>query len=415
VHLSGFIAAAYQQAGIKPEEIDTGAVIITGEAARKDNAAAIANMFSAQAGKFVCATAGHNLEAKMAAYGSGAVEISAQKYGSTHNILNVDVGGGTTKFAVAKNGAVVQTAAINVGARLFVLDKNDRITRLEIPGEQVIADLKLSLKVGDRLDHQLKDKICNRLAMVVAEVIKREPPSPLTRQLMVTPPLTFKEPLHHIIFSGGVAEYIYDQEKNNFVDLGLTLAKKIREICTAPGFPVSLQPGIQRIRATVIGASQYTVQVSGSTIFLSNAALLPLRNLQVVAPLLDKAHPEPQDMQKAILDSFRLLDAKPGDMAVALALRWKLGPAYELLRHLCEGITKAMSPAIARGIPLVLVFDADVGRLVGNILTQELRVPCEVLSIDGIELQDFDYVDIGELMPEAQVVPVVIKSLVFRT
>ncbi len=412
--LSDFIAAAYQKGGIKPEEIDTGAVIITGDASRKDNAEAIANVFSAQAGKFVCATAGHNMEAKMAAYGSGAVEISSSKYGQAHNVLNVDVGGGTTKFAVARDGAVVDTAAVNVGARLFVVDENDRLVRLEAPGQLVLGDLGLSLKVGNKLGHQQKHQICSRLALVVAEVIKRVPPSPLTQQLSVTPPLTLREPINHMIFSGGVSEYIYGHEKRDFGDLGRMLAEEIKEVCLTPGFPVPIQSGAQRIRATVIGASQYTVQVSGSTIFLSNSALLPMRDLQVVTPVLPATHLEPVEVEKAILSAFRLIDAKPGEMAVALALRWKAGPAYDHLRHLCEGIARAMSPALARGFPLVLVFDADVGRLVGHILTQELKVPGEVLSIDGIELQDFDYVDIGELIPDAQVVPVVIKSLVFR-
>lgn len=412
--LGDFISAGYQESGIKPEEIDTGAVIITGEAARKDNAEAIATMFSAQAGKFVCATAGHNLEAKMAAYGSGAVEISSSKYGQAHNILNVDVGGGTTKFALARDGAVVDTAAVNVGARLFVVDENDRIIRLEAPGQLVLADIGLTLKIGDTLNHQLEHQICHRLAQVLAEVIKREPPSPLTQKLAITPPLSFPEPINHMIFSGGVSEFIYGRERREFGDLGLILAEEIRAACLSPGFPVPMQPGVQRIRATVIGASQYTVQVSGSTIFLSNSSLLPMRNLQVITPGLDTANIKPAQIEKAILDAFRLIDTSPGELGVALALRWNAGPAYEHLKNLCEGIAKAMSPARAKGFPLVLVFDADVGRLVGHILTQEMKLHGDVLSIDGIELQDFDFIDIGELMPDAQVVPVVIKSLVFR-
>ncbi|MBI4334982.1 MAG: ethanolamine ammonia-lyase reactivating factor EutA [Chloroflexi bacterium] len=413
--LTKFINSAYREAGIRPEEIDTGAIIVTGEAARKDNAEAIAMMFSAQAGKFVCAAAGHNLEAKMAAYGSGAVEISAVDGGNPHGVMNIDVGGGTTKFGVARNGAVVDTAAINVGARLFVLDETDRIVRIEAPGLLVLDNLGLKLSPGDVMTHEVKHQICHHLARCVVEVVRNTPPSALTSKLMVTPPLAFKEPVRHLIFSGGVSEYIYNHENRDFGDLGRILAEEIRELCLAPGFPHPVHPGAERIRATVIGASQYTVQVSGSTIFLSNSAVLPLRNLQVVAPLLDHSPADAGMISRTILESFRQMDSQPGESPVALAIRWKSGPAYEGLKNLCHGIIDAMTPATARGFPLVLVFDADVGRLVGHIIAQECHVSCDVLSIDGIELQDFDFVDIGELMPDAQVVPVVIKSLVFRS
>lgn len=413
--LSDFIARAYKESGIKPEEVNTGAVIITGETARKDNAEAIANMFSAQAGKFVCAVAGPNLEAKMAAYGSGAVELTYGGEGISHNILNVDVGGGTSKFAICRDSGVVETAAINVGARLFVLDDKDHLVRIEAPGEQILKSLGLSLKLGDIMDHETQHKVCRQLAVSLVEVIKRGPLSPLTKDLLITPPITFKGPINHLIFSGGVSEYIYDCENNDFGDLGRILAGEIKELCFKPEFPIPVQPSLQRIRSTVIGASQYTVQVSGSTIFLSDNNALPIRNLLVVAPRIDETGLTVEKIKTAVLDSFTLQDLNPEESGVAIAVRWKMGPAYENLRNLCEGICAAMSPAIEHGLPLVLVFDADVGRLVGNILTNEMKTPCPVLSIDGIELQDFDYIDIGELIPDAQVVPVVIKSLVFRT
>ncbi len=412
--LSEFVNNAYNGSGMKPEEIDTGAVIVTGEAMRKDNAQAIAMMFSAQAGKFVCAAAGHHLEAKMAAYGSGAVEISGQGSGGSHNIMNIDVGGGTTKFGIARNGSVVDTAAINVGARLFVLDDDGRLIRLETPGQLLLDRLGIKLKLGDKMSPDIQHQVCHRLAACVVEVIRNQTPSPLTRELMVTSPLKFKEPVQHLIFSGGVSEYIYGHETRNFGDLGAVLGEEIRAACFSTGFPHPVHQGAERIRATVIGASQYTVQVSGSTIFLSKPSILPLRNLQVVAPHLDHSGADPQHISEHILESFKNLDSAPGENPVALAIHWKLGPAYEGLKGLCQGIVTAMSPATSKGFPLVLVFDADIGRLVGHILSQEFKIPSEVLSIDGIELQDFDFVDIGELMPEAQVVPVVIKSLVFR-
>src|SRR3972149_1571998 len=119
--LNEFIQEAYGQARLTPKDIDTGAVIVTGEAAKKKNAEAIAALFSAQAGKFVCATAGHNLEAILAAYGSGAVAMTLEQ-GGHYTVMNVDVGGGTSKLAIVQRGAVIDTAALEVGARLIAME-----------------------------------------------------------------------------------------------------------------------------------------------------------------------------------------------------------------------------------------------------------------------------------------------------
>src|SRR5262245_31664146 len=93
--LGRFVDAAYNDAGLSPQNIDTGAIILTGEAIRRDNARAIADLFAAQRGNFVCASAGHNFEALLAAHGSGAVSVSAER---ECRVLNIDIGGGTTKL-----------------------------------------------------------------------------------------------------------------------------------------------------------------------------------------------------------------------------------------------------------------------------------------------------------------------------
>src|SRR6516162_5683882 len=95
--LAGFIGGCYAYAGVEREKVDSGAVILTGEALKRRNARAIADLFSEEAGKFVCASAGHHMECQMAAHGSGAVALSR---GHNATLLNVDIGGGTTKFAL---------------------------------------------------------------------------------------------------------------------------------------------------------------------------------------------------------------------------------------------------------------------------------------------------------------------------
>ncbi|MEE8471828.1 MAG: ethanolamine ammonia-lyase reactivating factor EutA [Dehalococcoidia bacterium] len=411
--LGAFIAEAYAQAQVTPLEIDTGAVIVTGEAARKDNAEAIAAMFSQEAGKFVCATAGPNLEAKMAAYGSGAVGRSLGEEGENLCTMNVDVGGGTCKIAIIKNGAVVETAAMNVGARLVVLDDEGRITRVEEPGRQVAGEMGLDLQVGQKLSQEDQQKMAGLLAGSLCDVLERKPLSPLAKKLMITSPLSHQGKIDLMTFSGGVSEYIYETEAAGYGDLGHLLAAGILSRTSRPEFGISIEKPVQRIRATVIGASQYTVQVSGSTIFVK-PGLLPLRNLQVLSPKMDNTEPTAQAVARAVAESLKQNDLTDGDETVVLAFHWPWGPAYPLLKSLTQGLLTSLKNTVSRGLPIIVVLDADIGRLVGSILAAELGPGYDLISIDGIALQDFDYIDIGEELAESQAVPVVIKSLIFR-
>lgn len=412
--LGAFIEEAYRQANLTPQAVDTGAVIVTGEAAKKKNAEAIAALFSAQAGKFVCATAGHNLEAILAAHGSGAVRLTLEAPGEL-TVMNVDIGGGTSKIAIVRGGAVVDTAALEVGARLVALNGDGRVDRLEEAGLKVAAAAGVELKLGGLLREREKQAIATRLSDCLFEVLDRGPLSPLTRSLMLTPALSFAEPIDLVQFSGGVSEYIYGFESRDLGDLGIELGRTVAERARLWRGARELNRPPVRIRATVIGASQYTVQVSGNTIYLSRPELLPLRNLQVVRPQIPMAETlAPEEVRVAIEQALRRYDLVNGERGVALAIRWELGPSYPLIRSLAEGVVEAMREHLGQGQPLVLVFDADIARLVGNIVEREILPGSGIVSIDGIELKDFDFVDIGEELPDAKAVPVVIKSLIFR-
>jgi len=232
---------------------------------------------------------------------------------------------------------------------------------------------------------------------------------------MLTPEVGFKEPIDAVMFSGGVAEYIYGFEKRDLGDLGSHLGQRVQARAQKLAGKIALKPADVRIRATVIGASQYTVQVSGNTIFLSHPDLLPLRNLQVVTPQIVQKEPlSTAEVKGAVERALQRFDIHDGERAAALAIHWELGPSYPLIRTLAEGVAEAMKGHISKGQPLVLVFDADIAKLVGNIIERELLPGSGIISIDGIDLKDFDFIDIGEELPEAKAVPVVIKSLIFR-
>lgn len=409
--LDDFLQSAYREAGYTPEDVDSGAVILTGEAVKRRNARSIADLFASQAGKFVCASAGHNLEAIMAAHGSGAVSIS-QESGDT--VLNVDVGGGTSKFSLIKDGQVLETAATNVGGRLVAMDENRMVTRIEPAAVEVAQNVGVDLRLDAPLPIEDEVKLADALADCLFSMIRRVPMSPLAESLLVTPKLTMDLPVGSVVFSGGVAEYIYEREERDFGDLAKSLARAISTRTLENQLPAPQRIGDQRIRATVIGASQFTVQVSGNTIAITNTDLLPLRNIPVIHPIMpDDEEVDPVEMSQAIQRSFQRLDLVNGQQEVALTLGWTGTPRYQLLRKLADGIALGLRPTIEAGLPIIVVFNHDFGKLIGEILRRELNITNDIISIDGIFLKEFDYVDIGELIYPANVTPVVIKSLVF--
>ena len=217
------------------------------------------------------------------------------------------------------------------------------------------------------------------------------------------------------MFSGGVSEFVYGYEKRNLGDLGAQLGRKVRERANQlGGGNIPLRPAEVRIRATVIGASQYTVQVSGNTIYLSHPEMLPLRNLQVVTPQFEQQESiTAGDIKAAVEKALQRVDAdeRPrGGVGDSLGVRTFLS----VDPHSGGRIGRRMKDHVDQGQPLVLVFDADIAKLMGNIIERELIPGAGIVSIDGIDLKDFDFIDIGQELPDAKAVPVVIKSLIFR-
>src|SRR5579859_8168325 len=297
--LQQFVDAAYQQAGITAEDVDSGAVILTGQALEKRNSRAVAQLFEGYCGRFVCATAGHNLEAILAAHGSGAV---ARSRADREQALHINIGGGTSKLAIVQNGAVLATAALGVGARVEHPD-----------GPAGMAAALQDAATG------------------------------AAHQLLLTPPLPPAD-ARRVSFSGGVAEYLYGRERRAFGDRG----------------------------PEVVDARHGSIQGS-----------------------LDR------------------LDLEDGGGPVALALAWSGEPRYAVVRELAARIAQALPRTLSGGVPLVLAIDADVGRSLGQVLVEDFAPSARVAALDGLDLRELDYLDVGEMLRPAGVVPVVIKSLAF--
>ena len=406
--LTAFFEAAYRDAGLTPQDVDTGAVVITGEALKKENARPILEYFARHSGKFICASAGPNHEALLAAHGSGAVALSQQE-GAT--VLNIDIGGGTSKLSLIKSGVVEQTASIEVGARLIAFDENGVVVRVEQPAHVLMRHLGSSVALGETIEPARRQRFVELMAQVLFEVVRGGPLSPLTRQLLLTEPLDVQvEDIRYIVFSGGVSEYIYGYETKSYGDLGDLFGAAIRaEVARLPQPDVLREPA-EGIRATVIGAGEYTIQVSGNTSYISSYDALPAFALKVVRPVLDGTSSFEAALRKA-LAKFDLETFEPG---LALAISLDATPTYRTLRQLAESIAEvAGETADGSSHPLFLVMDMDVAKSLGGILKEELGLKREVIAVDGVEVGDLDYVDIGRPMGVSESLPVTVKSLLF--
>lgn len=404
-----FIEGAYGEAGLTPEDVDTGAVIITGEALKKENAQPIVEYFAAYSGKFICATAGHNHEALLAAYGCGAVDLSK---GEHKTVLNVDVGGGTTKFALIEDGVVTQTAAINVGARLIAFDDADVVTRIEDAGATLLNQLGHPVELGQRIATKQKEDLAALMANVLFEVIEGGPSWGLAEQLMVTTPFqNYRglEQIEAIVFSGGVAEHVYDRDRMAYGDVGPLLGARVRDHLQTLGQKTVLREPIEGIRATVIGAGEYTVQASGTTSYISDPRALPVSGLKVVRASLRRDRPVLETLKHA-LAKFDLTSWTSG-LALSLSLDGQLD--YKALREVAEGVAALCQGSDHRASPLYLALDLDVAKSLGGIVKEELALEGAVIAIDGIDVGDLDYIDIGTPMGTTDVIPVVVKSLMF--
>jgi ethanolamine utilization protein EutA (predicted chaperonin) len=410
--LGRLVDAAYQEAGLSPEQVDTGAIILTGEAIRRDNSRAIADLFAAQRGHFVCATAGHNFEALLSAHGSGAVALSAEQQ---CRVLNIDIGGGTTKLAVAEGGKVLSTAAFHVGGRLLAIDDTGRISVFEPGGQSLARQVGFQWQVGDRVTAAQIEKLADHMARAVLTLAREENHAPELESLWLTPALSGAKSFDAVVFSGGVGEYVYGIETNSFGDLGAPLGKALRRLINDGALAWPLAPARECIRATVMGAAQHTVQVSGNTLYRSNDGLLPRKNLQVLRPPVDLSDSiDPSALAQAIASHFQAFDLREGEAEVALVFRWSGPPAAIRIAAFCSGLMEGLPGTVKNGRPIYLVFDHDLAGLVGTILKNDFEIMNDVLAIDGVTLHDFDFIDLGKALEPSGTVPVTIKSLVFR-
>lgn len=417
--LFNLVRHEFQSAGITPEEIDTGAVIITGETAKKENARTISDKVATFAGDFVVATAGGKLEAIIAGKGSGAADYSRKKH---LTIANIDIGGGTANIGVFKNGEAIDSCCINVGGRLLQLEQgSSRVTFVSKPMEKIIASTGVAIEKGSEVGVKELNIICDAMVKVMDECLLEQEPKGLAGDLLMTDPLRLDYQIDQLMISGGVADYVYEFAEcdavhggvwfSKFGDIGPLFGTRLQKLWKESG-RILVEP-TETIRATVIGAGSRTVDVSGSTI-LVDERLLPFKNMPVALLSQDitclKEHSIAGAIQRAIENYFEeeSLDN------VAIGLRGSGYLSFAAIQSLAKGIIEGAARIITSGKPLILVLEQDVGKVLGQSL-KALGVTGGIVCIDQLVVQEGDYIDVGRAMAGGTVVPVVIKSLVFET
>lgn len=410
--LGEIIEAAYAASGLHPDQVDAGAVILTGEALRRENGEAIAAMLAEQGGEFVCATAGHHMESMLAVYGSGAARRS---FDEGKRILNIDIGGGTTKLGLVDCGDLIATAAVHTGGRLLVVDATGRITRLDPAGQAHARRAGFDWELGSVVTRDDMARVARGMADALVRVLGGRFTQDDLASLLLTDPIEDFGPVAGVMFSGGVGEYVYAREPRDFGDLGLLFGQALRERVDAGALPWPLLPAGECIRATVLGASEYSVQLSGNTTYISSPGqLLPRKNLQVVPLGLSlEGEVDRAEVAVALRRAFTRHDLVEGQQDVAVSLRFAGAPSYRRLSALALGLADGLQHAVAQGRPLYLVADGDIAQTLGHLLKEDPRVTGEVLVIDGITLWGFDFIDLGRIRMPSHTVPVTIKSLVF--
>ena len=370
-------------------------MILTGEALRRENAEAIAGVLAEQGGEFVCATAGHNMEAMLAAYGSGAAKASYDEAADPehrHRRRDDEARAGRPRQRLA-------TAAVHVGGRLQVVDDDGRITRLDLAGPEHAARAGLdwtSATPPRRADREgRRDHGRHLVAAIVADPLPDD-----VEQLYLTDPLGPLADVDGVMFSGGVAEYVYQREEQTFGDLGRPLGRAVRRgIDGALPLAAAARRRVHpRHRPGRVGVQR--VQLSGNTPGGSPDpdALLPRRNLQVVRPVYELA----DDVDaETVAPPRSAAPRRPGRRPRRCGPRagdvWEGLPTYRRLFPVrLRDPRRAGRPHRPGAAGLR---DARRRRRhdPGPLLHDELGVTNGLLVVDGLALRDFDYIDIGRV------------------
>lgn len=407
--IKAFVAEQYRQAGIHKQDIQMGAVIITGETARKSNANNVLRALSGYAGDFVVATAGPDLESIIAGKGAGAQTYSETK---RKPVVNLDIGGGTTNLAVFKDGEMIDTACFDIGGRLIKLDQQQKITYIAPKIQEIINKKGLTLHLGDQATEQNLLPIISELVAVLENSIGLGTQSPFYQLLVTNHPLRKGEELPIVTFSGGVADCLNTTSTNLFKygDIGLLLGKYLRKSLIFSEKEVL--ESAETIRATVVGAGSHTAEISGSTIAYREQ-ILPVKNIPILKLAQEDETLTVTELGQRIQEklNWHRIEETP---QIALAIRGMSNPTFADIQRYGQGIVEGLASLVAEQIPIIVMVDEDMAKALGHALSAHLPKDYPFICLDSVKVENGDYVDIGLPVAEGAVLPVIVKTLVFN-
>lgn len=410
--VKSIVQEEYRKAGMIPKDLKTGAVIITGETARKENANQVLEALSEMAGDFVVATAGPDLESVLSAKGAGADKISKE---DRNSIANIDIGGGTSNVAVFQKGNLISTSCVDIGGRLIKVT-DGKITYIYSKTKELAKSIGIDINVGDRADVEKLSLVCKEMARQLAMSVNIIPKDDMHLGLYTNDgsPIDTGIRPSGLTFSGGVAEVIYGKGGEDvfaFGDIGVLLG---RAICQEKAFKqIKVYESIEKIRATVVGAGTHTTEVSGSTIKYDKE-FLPLKNIPVMK-LTSEEEKDLEILSKRIQEKYEIFAGKGQEELVAIALSGLSYKSFDQVQDLAKAILKGLKAYKNPSQPILVILENDIGKVLGNALKfLTLEEKLGVICIDNIFVKDGDYVDIGEPVAGGRVLPVVTKTLIFN-
>lgn len=402
------IENVYKDAKIEKSSVQTGAVIITGETARKKNADKILQELSTFAGNFVVAIAGSDLESIIAAKGSGSAALSKSKLAK---VVNLDIGGGTTNLAYFDNGTATNTTCMDIGGRMIEV-KDGNIYRMTEKAQKIINDYNLNIKIGKKANINEIVKFCEIMEKAICEILFLSPKTDLSKYFITNHDWDI-EKFDYITFSGGVADFVYNAPNdipNNpfrYGDIGPILGYVIYQSKLIP--KSSYLKVNETQQATVVGAGAYSVDLSGSTIHYIKE-LLPLKNIPIIK--LDK-----KEEEKLLLGELEGIKNKinwyEGEI-IALSFIGNTRLNFEQLNKLAENIIKSFDSIIAKNNPIIVVVEIDMAKSLGITLKSKLKENYPLVCVDNVVVENGDYIDIGMPLGDGMVLPVMIKTLIFN-
>lgn len=407
-----FVQEQYEKAGIKKEEIQTGAVIITGETARKENANEVLLTLSGFAGDFVVATAGPDLESIIAAKGAGAHTYSKEH---STSIVNIDIGGGTSNLAVFSHGESQDTGCLDIGGRLIKVDPvTHEIIYIAPKINMLIQKRGYDIQLGQTATAEKLQPIIQEMVWLLEESVGLKEKSDFYETILTHRGLKLDKPISCISFSGGVADYIYQHEEKDvfhYGDIGILLG---RAIAASPLMTqMKVFHSVETIRATVVGAGSHTTEISGSTITYTEETF-PIKNVPILKVAITDESGDEEKLAQAIREKLEWFKVDNDLQKVAIAIEGKKNPSFPEIQIYAKGIHKGMAELLEREYPFIVIVHHDMAKVLGQTLYALLNYKKDVVCIDSVQVDNGDYIDIGKPIANGKVLPVVIKTLVFN-